>query len=148
MWRLPTDPQRNQTIRLSFQPHPFLYSSAPRMLRGGLKLQTPPHEKVRRCQTSVPPPLWPRRIADTKGQNWFYVDWFHPCRGSPALHHEQLGKDSGTLTGLHLINPAFLLATVERCTRCDFLFRTSVGRYTAMLNFFPIIPHGWFLRMS
>lgn len=36
----------------SFKPFIFI---APRILRGGLKLQTVPHEKVRRCQKCVPP---------------------------------------------------------------------------------------------
>lgn len=32
---------------------------------------------------SYPQPRW---LADTKGQNWFYVkqDQLHPCQGSPA----------------------------------------------------------------
>lgn len=60
-----------------------------------------------------------------------------------AMHREQLGKDSGTLAGLHLINPASLSVTPECFARCDFLFRTSEGCYTVMLNFSPpLIPHG------
>lgn len=86
---------------------PFIFI-APRILCGGLELQTLPHEKVRSCQTRVPLPRpKPRWLANTKGQNWFYVkqDRLNPRQGSPAspppvalMHREQLGKDSEILT--------------------------------------------------
>lgn len=72
---------------LSFKLHLFIFI-APRALRGGLKLQTVPHEKVRRCQTCVPPlcPL-PCCLANTKGLHWFSVKpgRLHPHQGSPGL---------------------------------------------------------------
>lgn len=39
----------------------------------------------------------------------------------PAMHHEHLGKDSGTLTSLHLINQASVSTTAD-CIWRDVIF--------------------------
>lgn len=57
-----------------------------------------------------------------------------------AMHPEQLGKDSGTLTGQYLINPASLSSTEKRFVRCHFLFRKSEGCFAVMLNSPPPPP--------
>lgn len=155
MWRCATHPQQNQPLRPSLQPHPLLYSSPPESSVGVLNFKHHLMKKSGGVRHEFPLLSDPAASPTPKARIDFV--WTgstrvgdHQPRPPPvaAMHHDQLGKDSRTLTGLRLINPASLSATAERFARCDFLFRTSEGCYTIMLNFFSLIPHGWFLRMS